>query len=330
MCWPGGSLVLVLSQDEQLTSSQGQTCAGITITLSLDSNGNINGTSGDGGSPQYVWPTDQMVPSNASYTGTAYSAAGELAWGPNYNLLVPSGATFNVGTWIPNTASAPSLVYSPILETNGSLNGSQALLNLVAGAGVTIVQDGAGDVTISSGGGPAASIPFSTPPVSLNHTSNVTGQNGNNVVNLYFLELPYEITFSHISWFSTTGDNGSDLSDLGIYSVASPAATTATLVANIGATTGIGSSSVNTKSILQGSVTLPAGLYLFVTLSNHGAGFTIDFAIPTQLQYAWSSTSTGSAGVLPSTLTLVSHGLAWCPTQGITNFTSGFPAIGLS
>ena len=147
---------------------------------------------------------------------------------------------------------------------------------------------------------------------------------------MYVFSIPYEITFSNLSWFSSTGDNGTDFSDIGIYSIASLVATTATLVANIGPTTGIGSSSFNTKPVLQAPVTLAPGLYLFGTLSNHGAGFTISYAIPSEAGYAWSTTSVGSVGTLPSTLTIVPKGLVWCPANNFTNFVCGWPAIALS
>ena len=372
-----GSLKMALVQDEQLSSSAGQICGGITLTILLDANGNVQGTSGDGFPTQSVWPTDQMNPLGASYTVTAYSAAGELAWGPNYNLLVPSGATFDVDNWVPNSSfvaaasgsggtvlevnGTPNVVQgllnlesadssvtitdlgngtvnleaagsSITLKTNGVLNGSQTLLNLLNGSGVSVTVDGSGDVTISaiSSGGIAPNTPFFTPPIALNQSGQVTGVAGNNVVTMYVFSIPYEITFSKLSWFSSTGDNGTDLSDIGIYSIASLAATTATLVANIGPTTGIGSSSFNTEPVLQAPVTLAPGLYLFGTLSNHGAGFDISYAVPSEAGYAWSTTSVGSAGTLPGTLTIVPKGLVWCPANNYTNFVCGWPAIALS
>jgi hypothetical protein len=324
-----GTIVFEASGDALVTGT-GELCSGIKGSLNLDNTGSVAASPA-----QYMWPTDQMSPSNITYTVWVYSANGELAWGPNYGLTVPSGAgSFNLCTWVPNQIGSSSGASggSLTLQVNGVNNAVQSILNLEStDSSVTLTDEGNGSVNLQvSGGAPSTTTPFSTPPTSLSHTTNVTGQGGNNVVNLYFLNIPYEITFSNISWYSATGDNGTDLSDIGIYSVANPSATTATLVANIGATTGIGSASVNTKAVLQAPVTLRAGLYLFVTLSNHGAGFTIDFAIPNQLEYAWSSTSTGVAGVLPATLTLVAKGLSWMPAGGITNFTGGFPAISLS
>jgi hypothetical protein len=50
---------------------------------------------------------------------------------------------------------------SLVLETNGTLNGSQTLLNLQEGTGVTITDEGSGTITISSSGG--GSVPAAIP-----------------------------------------------------------------------------------------------------------------------------------------------------------------------
>lgn len=90
-----GTLKLRLSQDASLLSG-GQLSSARTVLINLDGNGNVQG------SPiQSVWPTDQMSPSTVSYVGWVYSSEGQLVWGPNYNLLVPSGATFDVSAWVP-------------------------------------------------------------------------------------------------------------------------------------------------------------------------------------------------------------------------------------
>ena len=323
-----GSLVMELSQDEKISTTAGQACGGIKITIALDASGDVVTSPA-----QFVLPTDQLVPAGAFYTVWAYSAEGELSWGPNYNLLVPTGGgTFNVNDWIPNSTGVGSGNTSGItFQANGVNLALQNLVNFESSdSSVTITDEGNGSLDFqASGGGPAASLPFFAPPISLSQNSNVTGQNGNNVLNLYFLNLPYEKTFSNIAWWSASGDNGTDLSDIGIYSVASVSATTATLVAHIGPTTGIVNSSVNNVAIVEGSITLPAGLYLFATISNHGAGFSIGYAIPSELGYAWSTVATGSGGTLPASIIIVPKGVVWQASQGITNFTSGFPAIGL-
>jgi hypothetical protein len=101
-----------------------------------------------------VYPTDAMLPINASLTGWVYTAEGQPVWGPNYNLLVPSGATFNVGGWIPNASSGAtsgSGGSTIALMTNGVLNVSQSVENLIAGSNVTLVSDGSGGTTITAG-----------------------------------------------------------------------------------------------------------------------------------------------------------------------------------
>jgi hypothetical protein len=85
-------------QDEQLSSNAGQVCSGIKIKITLDSSGDVSTSP-----PQSVWSPENMIPSGASYTVWGYTAEGQLAWGPNYGLDVPIGATFDVDNWIPNS-----------------------------------------------------------------------------------------------------------------------------------------------------------------------------------------------------------------------------------
>ena len=155
-----GYLICELSQDEQLSSSQGQAVGGRKIKVLLGTDGNVLASPA-----QKVWPTDEMNPGNASYTVWGYTEEGQLVWGPNYGLLVPTGSTYNVDGWVPNqiggsgSGGGGAPVGSLLLQTNGVNNGSQQLLNLVAGTGITIVDDGVGDVTISTGGSGGAQGP---------------------------------------------------------------------------------------------------------------------------------------------------------------------------
>jgi hypothetical protein len=147
-----GTLVMELSQDEQISTTAGQACGGIKIKIALDDDGNVVSSPA-----QYVLPTDQLIPVGAFYTVWAYSAEGELAWGPNYNLLCPlGGGTFNVNNWIPNTTGVNGGTTSAIaLQTNGVNNPVQTIENLIAGTNITLVADDAGGTTInaaSSGG----------------------------------------------------------------------------------------------------------------------------------------------------------------------------------
>ncbi len=92
-----GYLRLRLSSDENVVGV-GQIAAGIVTQINLNSSGSV-----DTSAPQLVWGNDQMTPLNSFYVVTGYTAAGQLAWGPNNEQVTGSGGTFDVGTWIPNT-----------------------------------------------------------------------------------------------------------------------------------------------------------------------------------------------------------------------------------
>jgi hypothetical protein len=137
-----GYLTFRLSQDATVSGSS--ICAGIEITINLNSTGNVSTSP-----PQSVWGTDVMSPVNCYYTVTGYTQKGQPVWGPN-NQQVISGSTFDLDTWIPNQVfSWQPPLQTVTLETNSTLNANQFLLNLVAGSGVTLVNSG-GNVTISS------------------------------------------------------------------------------------------------------------------------------------------------------------------------------------
>ena len=143
-----GTLRMELVQDEQLSSDTGQLCSGITLQIKLDANGNVSTSPA-----QSVWPTDVMIPGEASYTVWGYSSSEQRVWGPNYNLLVPSGTTFDTGTWTPNSAGGGNGSEEITLQTNSVNNGSQSILNLHAGSNVTLTDNGSGQITIAASGG---------------------------------------------------------------------------------------------------------------------------------------------------------------------------------
>lgn len=96
-----GYLTMMLSQDGETNDSL--ICAGITLTVQLDSNGNVASTSSTPAvSNQYVWGNDQLLPVNSYYTVTGFTAAGQIAFGPNNQQVVGNGGTFDVGQWVPN------------------------------------------------------------------------------------------------------------------------------------------------------------------------------------------------------------------------------------
>jgi hypothetical protein len=139
-----GYLRLFLNQDEVVTGV-GSICSGVFVQVQLD----VNGSAVAG---QSIWSNDVMSPVNSFYRVFGYAANGQLAWGPNNQQIIFGSGTFDLGTWIPNSVISWQPPLQPLtLQTNGVNNGSQFLLNFNAGSGVTLVDNGSGQVTISAG-----------------------------------------------------------------------------------------------------------------------------------------------------------------------------------
>lgn len=139
-----GYLKMRLSQDGNVGGVN--ICSGIEITIQLDSNANAVTSPA-----QSVWGNDAISPVNTFYRVTGYTAQGQPAWGPN-NQQVTGTGTFNLGAWTPNSV----ISWTPppmqvVLKTNGTLNSTQTLLNIVAGTNVSI-SEVAGSVTFSASG----------------------------------------------------------------------------------------------------------------------------------------------------------------------------------
>lgn len=139
-----GYLLMSLSQDVQV-NSDAQIAAGYEITITLNNSGSVDTTT-----PQYVWPNDVMLPINTFYNVSAYSADGQLVWGPNAQAVLSTPSPFDIGTWIPGIVNTSSNSADLLLQTNGVNNGNQGKLNLTQGTGITLVDDGHGDVSITS------------------------------------------------------------------------------------------------------------------------------------------------------------------------------------
>jgi len=144
-----GQLKFRLSQDASV-SGVGNICSGVEITIPLDADGNVVTSPA-----QYLWGNDSLLPINTYYRVTGYTFAGQPAWGPN-NQQVEGSGTFDLGTWVPNSViSWMPVVNQPlVLENNGVLNSSQALLNLESSdSSVTITDEGGGNINLQAGGG---------------------------------------------------------------------------------------------------------------------------------------------------------------------------------
>ena len=139
-----GYLKMRLNQDSVVNSSQ--ICSGVEITINLDNSGGVNV------SPvQAVWGNDQLSPANSFYRVTGYKSNGQPAFGPNNQQVIGSGGTFDVGTWVPNLVVSWTPPLQPlILQTNEVANGDQLILDLHAGTGISLADNGLGRVTITS------------------------------------------------------------------------------------------------------------------------------------------------------------------------------------
>ena len=152
-----GYLTLKLSQDGNV-AGVGNICSGVTITIQLDVNGNVgSSTSPIPVADQYVWANSNISPINTYYKVTGYTQDGQRAFGLN-NQQVAAGATFNVGTWVPNSVISwfPN-PQSLSLEINGVAASSQTVQNLEAGANIEITDEGNGNIQIAASGGSSGS-----------------------------------------------------------------------------------------------------------------------------------------------------------------------------
>jgi hypothetical protein len=142
-----GTLIFELSQDEQ-SPTPGQIGASRKVTVTLDSTGNVPA------SPAvYIWANDSLNPLNSYYRVTAYTALGQPVWGPQNQQVLSSPSPFNLNAWVPNSINLSATPAPTItLQTNEVANGSQTLLDLHAGSGISLTDDGAGRVTIAGAG----------------------------------------------------------------------------------------------------------------------------------------------------------------------------------
>jgi hypothetical protein len=316
-----GYLTMTLSQDSSV-SGVGNIAAGITITITLDTNGNVAGSPA-----QAVWGND-VLSGNTFYSVTGYTLAGQPAYGPNNQQVV--GSTFNVGTWVPNQVISwsPS-VQSTLLETNGTKNGSQATLNLAAGANITLADNGSGTITIAAAaGGSSFSVTNQGFFIASGMTdlasafvgtfiAPITDYSANEVmVNQFVLQSAW--TLSSVSYQLTTTSSGGSNFSFGIYSAAG------VKLIDSGAFDGT-SSAVQTLSFTP--VTLPAGVYYFAASATDLTmrGIAMQTANPavmlatisTSYPYIATAANATSGGVMPATLGTLTAILTAASWEGI-------------
>ena len=198
------------------------------------------------------------------------------------------------------------------LENNGVANGNQKLLNLVAGQNISIVDDGEGDITISSSGASfdGNGAYFVGPGLTdlaelyIADTVNVATFNSSaNAVQVYLFQLDAEYTISKVS-ITSIGNLFSVHATFGIYSYAG------NKLVDGGSFVELTGSGVQTNSITP--VTLPPGVYWFAQstdTSNSGqwpAVVITNTTLPSMLSANTTRSATAgnaaSGGVLPATL----------------------------
>ena len=94
-----GYLLFLLSQDG-LVNGSSQVAAGREIKVILDSTGNVATSPA-----QYLWPNDVITPANTFYTVSAYTAAGQLVWGPNSQQVLSAPSPFDITVWVPSSVN---------------------------------------------------------------------------------------------------------------------------------------------------------------------------------------------------------------------------------
>lgn len=123
-----------------------------------------------------VWPNDDILPTGTVYYVNAYKYDGTKAWLLPQQWSIPSvPSPFDVGTFgtypiftptpnivdvlpalvgiIPTSRFIPGGTTAVLIQVNGTNAGSQTKLNLVAGTGMTITDDGIGDITFAAATG---------------------------------------------------------------------------------------------------------------------------------------------------------------------------------
>ena len=148
-----GYLIMQLSHDEQEPVDPGFVTGAPKIKVTLDASGNIPV------SPiTNIWATDTLLPSGSFYTVYGYASDGALVFGPQQWTFSSGVSPYNVANIVPSTPPGSGLgggsITGPVLETNGTVNSNQALLNLANGTNVTITNS-AGTTTIAATGGPS-------------------------------------------------------------------------------------------------------------------------------------------------------------------------------
>lgn len=267
-----GYLKMKLSQDANVGGVN--VAAGVEITIQLDASGDVVSSPA-----QSVWGNDALSPVNTFYRVTAFTASGQPVWGPNNQQVLGSG-TFDLSTWVPNQIiSWTPPLQVPELEVNGTPNADQTLLNLTEGAGISIVDNGGGDVEIiSTNTGPTFSTPgqggFIGPGYPLDslityQMSQITVSSTLNQLTVWQFQTYANFTISKITARVVTGTGGAHF-NVGIYDATGNKLIDSGLL-------DASTSGTTVTTTLGTPVTLPPGTYYYAHSSDNGGIFVLGF-----------------------------------------------------
>lgn len=95
-----GYLLFTLSDDSDQGGSSADTlvCAGFTVRVPLDVNGNVVGSLT---TPTFTLWTNDQLDTGTFYTVEAYTSQGELVWGPNSQTILSTPTPYNISAWTP-------------------------------------------------------------------------------------------------------------------------------------------------------------------------------------------------------------------------------------
>jgi hypothetical protein len=271
----GGYLVFELSQDAQVNGTT-QIAAGYTVRINLDSSGNVATSPA-----QSIWPNDVLSPNGTFYLVSAYSAIGQLVWGPNAQQVLSSPSPYNIGVWVPSSVNlglGGGGGASILLQTNGAANGSQIKLNLVSGANIQLTDNGTGSVTIRTT--PATSVANNVP--SFSNTTGTLQDSGIDILDVVLRSTNNQFG-NTIQTFGLSGSGEVQISNNGITGIAPGLATTFTISTTSGAATfigGISATDMNMSNTFNHSPGSPANI-LYWALPPSGAN-VVSFGRPYQ------------------------------------------------
>jgi len=265
-----GYLIMQLSHDENFSAGPNQVVAGLKKQIVLNSTGNIPTSPAT-----LVWSNDVLTPGGSFYIVMAYKADGTQAWADQqYWTLLSSPDPLDVGTIVPTNppGSGGSGSSTLLLETNGTINSNQSLLNIAQGTGVTITNS-AGTTTISSTGadfttsgqggfiGPniGSLFPYYSVPTTF-VTGGIISGTINQITAFQFV-LPYSITISRVSVIIDTAQAGATV-NVGIYSAAG---------SKLLDSGGLSASSTGAVHATITPVALAAGVYYFAQSASNTA-----------------------------------------------------------